>query len=148
MIHPYFHRLSLRTRRQNRRGFTLIEVLATLLLMTIALPAIMQCINIGQRVGSKAKEMTEAAGLAHAQLSQILADQTWQQGSTSGNFSELGDDYKMYNWSLNVQPWTQDDTELQLQELDLTVTWFDGGHESSIVLSSMAYARGTSSATT
>jgi prepilin-type N-terminal cleavage/methylation domain-containing protein len=148
MIKHICHQPNARYQRRNRRGFTLIEVLATLLVMAIALPAIMECINISNRVASIAKKKTEAAGLAHAQLSQILADQTWQQGGSSGNFSEMGKEYENYSWSLNVQPWTLDDTELSLEELDLTVTWIDHGHESSVVLSSMAYARGSSSATT
>ena len=73
-------------RSGRRRGFTLIEVLAALLLIGIVLPVIMQGFSIATRVGSTAKRRTEAGALADAKLTELVATAQWQSGMISRRF--------------------------------------------------------------
>src|SRR4051794_38319604 len=60
-------------RRAMRAGFTLIEVLATLVLLGIILPAAMRGVSIGLAMASHARHVTEAAQLAEAKLNELVA---------------------------------------------------------------------------
>jgi general secretion pathway protein I len=120
------------------RGFTLIEVLAALMLIAIVIPAVMQGITVAQHAGDSARRRTEAAGLAQTQLATILAMESWQTGSLSGDFSP---DFPNYQWKAQVAAWPGDTTGAGLQEIDLTVSWMLGGRENTVVLSTLAYPR-------
>ena len=125
--------------RASRQGFTLVEVLATLLLLAITLPAVMNGISLATRTAGQAERRTEAAGLGRAQLNQIVASGTWQSGNTTGNF---GTDWPGYSWELTVAAWPQDTTNAGLQELDLKVLWKEHNRDASVTLSTLAYVRG------
>jgi general secretion pathway protein I len=131
-----------RARRAGEHGgFTLIEVLAALLLVGIALPVIMQGFSVVTRVGSAAKRRTEAAALADAKLTELVATSQWQTGVQSGDFSP---DWPAYQWSAQIQPWSDSGVD----ELDLTVTWTGrNGQPDSLTLSTLVY-EGTSSDST
>jgi general secretion pathway protein I len=126
---------------RGRRGFTLIEVLAALLLVGIALPVIMQGFSIATRVGSTAKRRTEASALADAKLTELVATAQWQTGIQSGDFSP---DWPDYAWTVQIQPWSDSGVD----ELDLTITWTGrNGQPDSLTVSTLVY-EGTSSDTT
>jgi len=127
-----------------RRGFTLAEVLAALLLMSIVLPSIMYGVTLAGKVADQSRRRTEAAGLAQMEMATILANQTWQNGNQSGDF---GTDWPDYSWTANAAAWPGDTEDAGIDEIDLTVTWTVGGKKNSVVLCSLAYPRGTSSAT-
>lgn len=128
-------------RSGRRHGFTLIEVLATLLLIGIVLPVIMQGFSIATRVGSAAKRRTEAGALADAKLTELVATAQWQSGIMSGDFNP---DWPAYQWSAQVQPWSDSGVD----ELDLTVTWTGrNGQPDSLTVSTLVY-EGTSSDST
>src|SRR3954462_909291 len=74
-------------RAGGRRGFTLIEVLAALLLVGIFLPVIMNGFSIATRVGNAAKRCTEGGALADAKLTELVATAQWQTGVQSGDFT-------------------------------------------------------------
>lgn len=121
-----------------RRGFTLIEVLATLMLMAIVLPAIMQGISIASGTASAARRRNEAAGLAESKLNEIIASQQWQGGQMSGDF---GADWPDYHWQASVGNWAQDNTGAGLQQLDVEVTWTSRNRPESLTLSTLTYVR-------
>jgi prepilin-type N-terminal cleavage/methylation domain-containing protein len=122
----------------NRRGFTLIEVLATLMLMAIVLPSVMKGITLAGAAADMARHRTEAAGLAQSQMAQILAAQTWENGDQSGDFAP---DWPDYHWQSTVVPWTGDSTGAGLQQIDLTVTWTSRSKQNSVTLTALAYQR-------
>ncbi len=101
-------------------GFTLIEVLATVMLLAIVLPAVMKGISAASGAASIARQRTEASGLAEAKLAELVTTGTWQGGVLSGDF---GADAPDYRWQATVQAWPQDTTTAGLQEIDLRVTW-------------------------
>jgi general secretion pathway protein I len=131
-------------RRTRRRGFTLIEVLATMLLIAIVLPAAMQGISLAARTASNARRRSEAAMLAHEKIDELIATVQWNGGILSGDFSAMG--WPDYKWQASTNGWTQDTTGLNLQELDVQVTWTANGDPHSIQVSSLVYVRGQESA--
>jgi general secretion pathway protein I len=119
-------------RASGARGFTLIEVLATLLLMTIALPVIMHGISLATSAGSLAKRRTEAASLTNSKLNELVATGQWQSGQLSGDF---GTDWPDYTWSAQLNDY--DGTNKQL---DVTVNWIGrGGEQEAMTLSTLVY---------
>lgn len=131
-VHPGFH---------GRRGFTLIEVLATLMLLAIVFPVMMQGITVAGSVADAARRRTEATGLAQSKLAEIVATGQWQQGNLSGDF---GSDWPAYRWEATVQPWALDNTNESLQQIDLRVIWTARGREYSVSVTTLAYAKGQS----
>ncbi len=120
-------------------GFTLIEVLAALLLIGIVLPAVMQAISYAAGAGTAARMRSEAASLAEGKLNEIVATGQWQGG---GNLSgDFGADWANYRWSAATQNWAQDTTSANLEEIDLTVRWTARNREDSLTLSTIAYDR-------
>lgn len=124
-------------------GFTLIEVLATMLLMAIVLPTVMQGVALATKAASVARQRTAAASLAQSELANILITNQWQQGITAGDF---GTNWPGYRWQLTQQAWAPDTSTAVIQELDLTVSWTSNGRTQSITLSTLAYVKPQSTA--
>lgn len=118
-----------------RHAFTLIEVLATLLLMAIVLPAVMRGMTLATAAASSTRWRTIASGLAKSKLAEIVATDQWQQGTLSGDFSPDQPDFK---WQATVQPWPGDTNNAGLQQIDLTVTWVERGHDRSLTMTTLA----------
>ncbi|MGA3066684.1 MAG: prepilin-type N-terminal cleavage/methylation domain-containing protein [Tepidisphaeraceae bacterium] len=123
---------------RRRSGFTLVEVLVTLMFLAITLPAIMQGISLATKVGAQTVKRTEAAGLAQSQLAEIVSTGQWQNGNLSGDF---GAQWPSFRWEANVQPWAADTTDASLQQIDVTVFWTDLNKQDSVTLTTLAYAR-------
>jgi prepilin-type N-terminal cleavage/methylation domain-containing protein len=130
---------------RNRRAFTLIEVLAAMMLMAIVLPPVMQGVALATRNASDARRRTEAAGLAEEKLNEILATNLWQGGTLAGDF---GSDWPDYHWQASVNNWAADTTTVGLEQIDLNVTWTSRNRQQSVTLSTLTYARGTASTST
>jgi general secretion pathway protein I len=126
-----------RTRNKRTAGFTLIEVLAAMLLIAIALPAIMRGISMAGSAATISRQRTEAAGLAEAQLNQMIADETWQSGVLAGDFATYPD----YHWRAQLQSWPLDSTSAGIQQIDLQVYWNYHGREENVTVSTLTYQR-------
>jgi prepilin-type N-terminal cleavage/methylation domain-containing protein len=125
-----------------RRGFTLIEVLSALLILTIVMPTIMAGITVADRAADVARRRSEAAGLAQMELQNVLATESWQNGNASGDFSP---DWPDYSWKTQVAAWSGDTEGAGLDEVDMVVSWTERGHPASITLNCLAYPRNTAS---
>ena len=121
-----------------RRGFTMIEVLATVLLIAIVMPAIMDGVTYATAAGAATSKRSQAAALAEEKLNEILAGQLWESGSLSGNFAP---DQPDMQWHVTLQNWQYDTTDAGLQELDLTVNWPWRNQQQSLQLSTIVYVR-------
>jgi prepilin-type N-terminal cleavage/methylation domain-containing protein len=121
---------------KHRKAFTLIEVLVTLGLLAVVMPAIMHAITSAQGAASDARRRNEATGLAQAKLAQIVTSQQYVNGNLSGDFSPNFPDYK---WQAVVQDWPNDVNDTGLEEIDLTVTWVGRGRQNQLVLSTLVY---------
>jgi prepilin-type N-terminal cleavage/methylation domain-containing protein len=137
-----FRQMQQSRRSSRRRGFTLIEVLSTLLLMAIVIPVIMRGITYAQKAADSGRHRAEAAGLAQMEMATILATTSWQtSGSQSGDFSP---DFPEYKWESQAAPWPGDTVGAGLDEIDLTVSWGSGNQHQSITLCTLAYPRNAS----
>jgi len=115
-----------------RRAFTLVEILATLVLVAIILPVAMSGISLALGVADQSRRHTEAASLAQTKMAEIIASQQWQTSSLAGDFAP---DRPEYRWVAQVTDW-QGTT---VKQLDVQVLWNHGGTEQGVTLSTLVY---------
>jgi prepilin-type N-terminal cleavage/methylation domain-containing protein len=115
-----------------RSAFTLIEVLAALVLTAIILPVAMSGISLALSTAENAALQTEAAALAQTKMAEIVATGDWQNASLSGDF---GTERPEFRWTSVVTDW-QGTT---LRQLDVEVSWTRRGRDRSVVLSTLIY---------
>jgi prepilin-type N-terminal cleavage/methylation domain-containing protein len=116
--------------RRRPSAFTLVEVLATMVLLAIILPIAMRGVSMAMAAASNARRTAEATSLAEAKLNMLLADGTWASGSLSGDFSP---DQPEYQWACLTQ--TRD---YGLTEVAVRVTWTDRGHTREMIVATLA----------
>lgn len=122
-------------------GFTLVEILATFVLIALIIPVAMQGISLSMRLGVKSKRQMEAAALAETKLSEMLLSGDYEEGDQSGEFEneESGCDY---SWDFVVDDWNEEDS---MQQVTMTVDWTDSvGTEHSVILSTLVYTESES----
>lgn len=167
MISRTVNRKSAIVNRKSRRGFTFIEILATMTLIAIVLPSIMNGISLCLSTAGTARQQSEASALAHDKMLELLAEGQLQTAAMSGDF---GTDWPGYQWSAQIVEWnppqgltvTQAPTvqagagtttppapALQqgatLQELDVTVTWTANSRQRTVTMSTLIYTSLSSS---
>ena len=120
-------------RAARRRGLTLVEVLATIVMMAIVLPAAMQGISLCMATSVAARQRSEAAALAESKLAELVATGDWQFGGQSGDFGEAWPDY---HWTAAAEDWPADPT---MKQLDVRVTWTSRREEKEVVLTTLIY---------
>ena len=114
------------------RGFTLIEVLATLVLLGIVMPVAMRGVSLALAASSTARRTAEAASLAEMKLNELIADGTWQTGSAGGDFADQNlPDYR----------WTCENAarDYGTNEVIVHVTWTQRGQERTLSLATLVY---------
>ena len=125
-----------RTRRRivlpGRGGFTLPEVLATLLLVAIVLPSVMHGISIATAAAGTARQRSEATALAESKLNELTSTNQWQSGGMSGDF---GQDWPAYTWQAEAQSWV----EPSARQLHVHVRWHARGRDHDVTLSTLVY---------
>ncbi len=104
-----------------QQGFTLLEVIAAIMLLAIAFAALMQVAGGSIRLSQNASEHSEAALWARSLLDTAFITDPVRAGTTSGRFDQR------FRWRLDVTPWNQTtavaNSPLRLYQLDLDVTW-------------------------
>lgn len=121
-------------RPSDKKGFTLVEILATFVLMAIILPVAMNGISLAAKLATQAKRRVEAGTIAEKFLNDLVLTGDYEDGDQSG---ETTGENTEYDWRLDVSDWDEEDS---MQQLDLTVSWEDaGGREKSVTLSTLAY---------
>lgn len=122
------------------QGFTLVELLATMVFAGILLPVIVSAFSLILATSDQARHQAEATRLAQMKLAEIKADTQPGAGNFSGDFSP---DYPGYTWSAQ---WAQADTA-GLWALDLMVQWVNRGRTRHVELNTFYYYTGGSLAT-
>ncbi|PWK86780.1 prepilin-type N-terminal cleavage/methylation domain-containing protein [Fulvimonas soli] len=114
------------------RGFSLLEVVAAMLLLAIAFAALMQVAGGAIRLSGSAADYSRAALWARSLLDGAFVLEPLQPGSRSGRFDGR------YRWQLDVRPWRPAQeanappgpaSPLVLYRLDLAVSWGAAGRE-------------------
>ncbi|WP_082547628.1 prepilin-type N-terminal cleavage/methylation domain-containing protein [Rhodanobacter sp. Soil772] len=116
------------SRHQN--GFSLLEVIAAIMLLAIAFTALMKVAGASISLTHNAAEHSEAAMWARSLLDSAFVGEPVKPGSRSGRFNP------QYRWQLDVTPWNQagpalPGAPLQLYQLDLAVSWGPPAHPRS-----------------
>ena len=114
-------------------GFTLIEILAALLLIGLILPAAMKGVSMASILISDSARKYEALDLAETKLAEIMLQEDWQHSSASGTFE---DEYDQYQWTMDVSDWTV----TGIKQVDLTVFWQQRNRQRDLTLSTLVYA--------
>ncbi len=117
--------------RHRTRGFTFVELLATVVLLGIVMPVAMRTIGLCTRLAGQSRQRMEAASLASIKLTELIASGDWQTGARSGEFN----DWPGYRWTFDVFNWT----ESTVRQLDVTVHWQSQGRPRELVLSTLVY---------
>lgn len=112
------------------RGFTLIEVLAALLLMAIIVPVAMQAMSVATRAGVLGQRKAAAMRVADRLLNELIVTGEASQASNSGTIAE-GD--ASYNWTLASQTWTED----AMVQLTVTVNFTVQGDSFAVTASTL-----------
>jgi prepilin-type N-terminal cleavage/methylation domain-containing protein len=132
-------------RARTRRGFTLIEVVFTLLLISIALPVVMNGISISTRAGAFAKRRSEAGALAQSKLNELVSTGLWQS-TLEGDFGPDAP-WNGYVWNAELVNWSSTmgvNGSNVVQELDLHVSWKEGNTPQSVTVSTLVYQSASS----
>jgi prepilin-type N-terminal cleavage/methylation domain-containing protein len=117
-----------------RRGFTLVEVLATVAMIAIVLPVAMYGIQLCLQTASNAKHQAEAATLAQNKLQELTALASLPQTSSLNESGDFAPDFPDYKWQSNTT-----DIDTDLQQLDVRVTWLARNQQRDLTLSTWVY---------
>jgi prepilin-type N-terminal cleavage/methylation domain-containing protein len=121
------------------RGFTLVEILVTFVLIALIIPVAMEGISLATKLGTKSKQEIKAGTLAETKLAAFLLSGDWSSGDQSGQFE--GDDSE-YRWKLEVKDWEEQDS---MKQLNMAVEWTDpSGVNHSVALSTVVYSESES----
>jgi general secretion pathway protein I len=107
-------------------GFTLLEVMAAMSIIAIALIALLASQSQSISIASEAKFSTTAALLAQSKMAEIETRTEDELIYDSGDF---GDDFPDYSWEMEVQDVVFTDEEEftdYLKQVDLTIYWGEG----------------------
>jgi len=115
-------------------GFTLVEVLATLVLIGIVIPVALKGVSVAVNSASHAKRQAEAATLAESKLSEMVAQGDWSMGAGSGDF---GTDYPGYTWTCQT---ATPDPNVNVTEVTVSVVWKERGQDRQLNMSTLVYA--------
>lgn len=119
------------------RGFTLPEVLATMVLIGIVLPAAMTGISAAMQTSARARHTAEASELAHAKLNELALLKDATQFTGAGTF---GTQWPEYRWESTAAV-----GDLDTYTLTINVYWQERAVERSASLSTLVFV--TTSAT-
>ncbi len=125
------------------QGFTLIEVLAALLLIGIVLPVAMQGVSIATRTATLARQKSEAASMAQSKLNELLASGNVESGPQAGDFAEDG--APEFSWKATIDPWSDpnalvaNSSTATINQISVTVIWRFGTQDRSVMVSTLVY---------
>ncbi|MES2696172.1 MAG: type II secretion system protein [Verrucomicrobiota bacterium] len=117
--------------RKRGGGFTLIEVLASLLLMAIVIPVAMQATSIASRAGILGQRKAAAMRIADRVLNELIITGEAAQASSSGGTIAEGD--ASYSWTLESRTWTED----AMTQITVTVTFSVQGAPQTVSASTL-----------
>ena len=127
--------------RMSRPAFTLVEVLATMTLLSIVLPSMMRGLSACQLIAGEAAARSEAASLAQWKLHELCLGEQWRQSASSGEF---GAEHPRFRWEAELVDWQEDSA---LKELTVTVSWKRGTRDRRLALTTLVRSAETLGAT-
>ncbi|MGB7769496.1 MAG: prepilin-type N-terminal cleavage/methylation domain-containing protein [Verrucomicrobiia bacterium] len=123
------------TNKRRRSAFTLIEVLAALLLLAIVIPVALEALHTASLAGDVAARKGEAARVADEVLNQSLIATNWNLGTQTGTLNDGG---REFDWTLSSRSWPVDSA---MQWLTAQVRFSVLGRNYSVQLSTLAQSQ-------
>jgi prepilin-type N-terminal cleavage/methylation domain-containing protein len=121
-----------------RRAFTLVEVLAALLLLSIVAPIFVEAMVLSSQAGIVAEHKRVAAQLAERQLRTSIVEDSWRDGDLNGDF---GSDWSDYTWKMTTEDWQINTTNgyktSDMTLLVITVIYKIAGSEHEVSLETL-----------
>ena len=119
-----------------QRGFSLLEMIAAMLLLAIAFVALMKVAGASISLTSNAAQYSDAAMWARGMLDGAFVGEPVRVGSSAGRFD------RNFRWQLRVTPWhgagrLPPTAPLHLYQLDLDVLWGPPAHPRSAHFSTL-----------
>ena len=114
------------------RGFTFVELLATMVLIAVIMPVAMRSIGLCTRLAGQSRRQMEAVSLARLKLTELTVTGEWENGDQRGEF---GDDWPGFEWEVTVTNWT----DSLVRQLDLAVFWRSVGRQREVRLTTLMY---------
>jgi type IV pilus assembly protein PilV len=117
----------MRIRIQDQKGFTLLEVMISVIILSVALLALAGLQIISIRGNSFGGTMTEAITLARDKIEDLKKDE-WDN-LAAGNYNDTPPAVRGINYARN---WTVGAPASQMKEVTVTVSWDNGNHQVSL----------------
>jgi type II secretory pathway pseudopilin PulG len=114
----------------NARGFTFVEVLATLLFLAILVPVVSEALTLSSRAAVVSERSALAVELAENKLNELVLNNTWIASEQSGDF---GTEWSGFRWEMTQNSW---DIE-SMTQLGVKVYYQVQGREHSIQLNTL-----------
>src|SRR5438552_3602864 len=99
-------------------AFTLAEVLAALVFMSIVIPVALQGLRIANLAGQVAVRKSEATRVAERVLNESIVTTNWNKAGVSGIINE---GTHQFRWLLRNETWTQEPIRLVSVQVDFAV---------------------------
>jgi general secretion pathway protein I len=120
----------------NERGFTLIEIVVALTVLSLALPALLSSFTMAAKGQARAEGRTTALYLLRYRMAEIELAGYPDIGEEEGEFGENS----RYHWHSSTQDVESEEFE-GLRQVTVTVSWQELGKEKSVSLSTYVAER-------
>lgn len=121
---------------RNEKGFTLLEIIASLTILATAILALIQMFSGSLNQAAQADRYLSGVYLAQQKFSQLELE-NFDTEIFEGEF----EDEEAYRWQLEVLPYesalNNEEARIQIQEISLRVFWEDKGVEKEVRLVSL-----------
>ena len=121
-------------RLRSSAGFTLAEVLASLLFMAIVIPAAIEGMHIASLAGTVAQRKGEAARVAQRLLVENLVNTNSSQSVQSGTVTE---GQRQFNYTMRSDPWSRDPSQNVIRQLSVEVKFTAQNRDYSVRMSTL-----------
>jgi hypothetical protein len=125
-------RFVIKPTRRSQAGFTLAELLASLLFLALVIPAAVQALRVSSLAGSVSARKGAAARIADRVLNESLILTNWT-GTRSGTITEGTTEF---HWTLQQANWTGQNIQA-IQELTAEVVFSAQGRDFSVKLATL-----------
>jgi general secretion pathway protein I len=116
-------------------GFTLIEVLVALTILSVSLAALFSVFGNGIQRAGNVRDDTLAISLAQSLLATTAQETALRDGDTAGQFANG------FRWRLHVAPYgagkDADERPVRPHQVSVEVSWADGRFERSVSLDTL-----------
>jgi type II secretory pathway pseudopilin PulG len=134
--------------RSGETGFTLVEVMMSMVITMTVLLAILGMFNASFRIFAQNKRLTSATNLAYSKTADFKAmtiaqiqDQVPKNDTRTVNDVQYARAWTVSNIDIDDPPDGVDDLVGDIVKIDLTVTWVHGGQNYDISMSSLTTGR-------